>query len=92
MLIGNFAKLILPERKRVNYKRTLKVASKLIDNIEINDASEFKEFLSTFRNSYDSKQEAINSLFKNKARELISNKLYGRPNLLGKLKKFYQTL
>ena len=55
-------------------------------------ASEFKEFLSTFRNSYDSKQEAINSLFKNKARELISTNFYGRPNLLGKLKKIYQTL
>ena len=68
LLIGNFARLILPVRKKINYKKTLKIASKYIDNIGIKDAYEFKQFLWLFRNSYDSKQEAIKCLLKNKAK------------------------
>ncbi len=91
LLIGNFAKLILPKRKSINYKKTLRVASKFIDNLGIKDANETKKFLWIYRNSYDNKYVAIQSIFKNKARDLITTKLNGRANLLGKLKLIYQS-
>ena len=44
LLIGNFAKLIIPSNYYSNYRNLLKIPAKYIDNIGIKDANELKEF------------------------------------------------
>ena len=92
LLIGNFAKLIVYSKQKSNYRKTLKFASKYIDNLEIKDAEELKKFLWIYRNSYDDKMEAISSSIKLKARDYLITKLNNDLNLLGKLKLIYQKL
>ena len=92
LLIGNFAKLITSSNKKINYKKTLKFASKYIDNLDIKNAAELKNFLWIYRNSYDNKFEAISSNIKLKARDYLITKLNGNLNLLRKLKLIYQKL
>ena len=92
LLIGNFAKVIIPENRRINFRNILKVPSKYIDNAGINNIKELREFLWIYRNSYDNKLIQIKSEIKIRIRDLIISKFVGRNNLLVNLKKIYQKL
>ena len=92
LLIGNFAKLIIYSKQKSNYRKTLKFASKYIDNLEIKNAEELKTFLWIYRNSYDNKYQAISSDLKSKARDYFITKFNGNLNFLRKLKLIYQKL
>ena len=90
LLIGNFARLIIPANNNVNYRNLLKIPSKYIDNIGIKNANDLKEFLWIYRNSYDSKIVQLRSEITQKFRDLTISKLKGRNKILGKLKQIYQ--
>ena len=90
LLIGNFARLIIPDNNNVNYRNLLKIPSKYIDNIGIKNANDLKEFLWIYRNSYDSKIVQLRSEITQKFRDLTISKLKGRNQILGKLKQIYQ--
>ena len=90
LLIGNFARLIIPSNNNFNYRNLLKIPSKYIDNIGIRNATELKEFLWIYRNSYDSKIFQLRSEITQKLRDLTISKLKGRNKILGKLKQIYQ--
>ena len=92
LLIGNFARLIIPANNNVNYRNLLKIPSKYIDNIGIKNANDLKEFLWIYRNSYDSKIVQLRSEITQKFRDLTISKLKGRNQILGKLKQIYQRL
>ena len=90
LLIGNFARLIIPANNNFNYRNLLKIPSKYIDNIGIKNANDLKEFLWIYRNSYDSKIVQLRSEITQKFRDLTISKLKGRNKILGKLKQIYQ--
>lgn len=92
LLIGNFARLIIPSNKNFNYRNLLKIPSKYIDNIGIKDANELKEFLWLYRNSYDNIFVQLKSELVQNSRDLIITRLKGRNKLLVKLKELYQRL
>ena len=92
LLIGNFAKVIVPSNHRINYRNILKIPSKYIDNIGIKDLRELKDFLWVYRNSYDSKYVQLKSDITDKSRDIILSKLSGNSKLLGNLKKIYQKI
>ena len=90
LLIGNFARLIIPENYKNNYRNLLKIPSKYLDNIGIKDSQELKQFLWIYRNSFDNKFVRIKSEVMQKSRDLLISKLRGKNNILGKLKQIYQ--
>ena len=90
LLIGNFAKLIIPSNYYSNYRNLLKIPAKYIDNIGIKDANELKEFLWIYRNSYDSRVGQLKSEIIQNSRDLIISKLRGKNKILSYLKKIYQ--
>lgn len=90
LLIGNFARLIIPVNYKQNYRNLLKIPSKYIDNIGIKNSQELKNFLWVYRNSYDSNLIRIKSEVMQKSRDLIISKLRGKNIILGKLKQIYQ--
>lgn len=92
LLIGNFAKLIIPKNSNINYHSIFKFASKIHDNAEIRSGEELKEFFTFIRDSFDSKKNYVNYKFKKHARELILSNLKGNIKFLSKLKKIYQRL
>ena len=92
LLIGNFAKVIIPKNKTINFRNILKIPSKYIDNAKINNLEDLKEFLWIYRNSYDNKLVQIRSEFKESARDIITSKFIGNKKFLGNLKKIYQRL
>ena len=92
LLIGNFAKLIIPSRKKINFRRVLAVPSKYIDNVGIRNLSDLKEFLWNYRNSYDDKFIQVKSDIMLASREFITTNFIGKTKLLGKLKSLYQKL
>ena len=92
LLIGNFARLIIPTKNKINFRRILAIPSKYIDNIGIQNIIELKEFLWHYRNSYDDKFVQVKSEIFLIARDLITTKFLGKTKLLGKLKSFYQKL
>ncbi len=92
LLIGNFARLIIPTKNKINFRRILAIPSKYIDNIGIQNIIELKEFLWHYRNSYDDKFVQVKSDIFLMARNLITTKFLGKTKLLGKLKSFYQKL
>lgn len=92
LLIGNFAKVIIPRNKKINFRNTFKIASKYIDNAGISNVEELKNFLFIYRNSYDDKLIQIKSEFKLIARDLIISRFVSNRKVLGILKKFYQKL
>ena len=90
LLIGNFARLIVPAQYKGNYRNLLKIPAKYIDNIGIKDSNELKEFLWIYRNSYDNNLNRIKSQILENSRDLIISKLRGKNNILGILKQIYQ--
>ena len=90
LLIGNFAKLIIPSNYYSNYRNLLKIPAKYIDNIGIKDANELKKFLWIYRNSYDNRIGQLKSEIIQNSRDLIISKLRGRNKILSYLKKIYQ--
>ena len=90
LLIGNFAKLIIPSNYYSNYRNLLKIPAKYIDNIGIKDANELKEFLWIYRNSYDNRVGQLKSEIIQNSRDLIISKLRGKNKILSYLKKIYQ--
>tara|TARA_B100000963_G_scaffold260529_1_gene228780 strand:- start:670 stop:2043 length:1374 start_codon:yes stop_codon:yes gene_type:complete len=92
LLIGNFAKVLIPENNPNNFRNILKVPSKYIDNAGISSVEELRKFLSFFRNSYDNKLVLVKSELKNKTRDLVVSKLVGNNKLLGNLKNLYQRI
>ena len=90
LLIGNFAKLIVPSNYYSNYRNLLKIPAKYIDNIGIKDANELKKFLWIYRNSYDNRIGQLKSEIIQNSRDLIISKLRGRNKILSYLKKIYQ--
>ncbi|MBO8219562.1 MBL fold metallo-hydrolase [Prochlorococcus marinus] len=92
LLIGNFAKIIITNKKTLNFRNTLKIPSKYVDNVRINDAQELKQFLWAYRNSYDSKLTLLKSDLKIRARDIVLSNLIKNTKLLGKLKNFYQKI
>tara|TARA_B100000287_G_C20062997_1_gene555221 strand:- start:142 stop:417 length:276 start_codon:yes stop_codon:yes gene_type:complete len=91
-LIGNFAKVIISDNQKINFRYTLKVASKYIDNAGINSIEELKQFLWFYRHSYDNKLVRIKSELKLRARDILISKLTGNNKILGNLKKIYQKI
>ncbi len=92
LLIGNFARLIIPSNYKCNYRNLLKIPSKYIDNIGIKDSRELKKFLWIYRNSYDNKFVQIKSEVVQKSRDIIISKLRGKNDILCTLKQIYQKL
>ncbi len=90
LLIGNFARLIIPENNYINYNLILRSASKYHDNAGIKNADELKHFLSVYRGSFDSNYQLINYQLKTRARDIILSRFAGKKDFLGKLKLFYQ--
>ena len=90
LLIGNFAKLIIPSNYYSNYRNLLKIPAKYIDNIGIKDANELKEFLWIYRNSYDNRVRQLKSEIIQNSRDLIISKFRGKNKILSYLKKIYQ--
>ena len=82
LLIGNFAKLIIPSNYYSNYRNLLKIPAKYIDNIGIKDANELKEFLWIYRNSYDNRVGQLKSEIIQNSRDLIISKLRGKNKIL----------
>ncbi len=92
LLIGNFAKVLIPRDKLINFRNILKIPSKYVDNANISNLEELKEFLWIYRNSYDNKIVQIRSELKENARDIITSKFIGNYKFLGNLKKIYQKL
>ncbi len=92
LLIGNFAKVIISDNQKINFRYTLKVASKYIDNAGINSIEELKQFLWFYRHSYDNKLVRVKSELKLRARDILISKLTGNNKILGNLKKIYQKI
>lgn len=92
LLIGNFAKVLIPTNKAINFRNILKIPSKYIDNANIKSLEDLKDFLWIYRNSYDNKLVQIRSELKEGARDLITSRFIGNKNFLGNLKKIYQKL
>ena len=90
LLIGNFAKLIIPTSYNSNYRNLLKIPAKYIDNIGIKDANQLKEFLWIYRNSYDNRIIQLKSEIIQSFRDIIISKLRGKNKILSYLKKIYQ--
>ena len=91
LLIGNFAKLIIPYN-RINFRKILSIPSKYIDNIGIKNGDELKQFLWTYRNSYDDKFVQVKSELILSSRDIITTKFLGNTKFLSFLKSIYQKL
>ena len=92
LLIGNFAKLIIPRNNKINFHSYLRIPSKYYDNAGVKTAYDLKQFLSFHRGSYDSNYELINNQLNKAARAFILSRMPNNISLLKKLKNFYQKL